>query len=53
MTTWQRAEKLISVAHPDVREKLIKDAESIRIWREIQQTLISYGKRAVGTFMAL
>ena len=33
MTTWQRAEKLISVAHPDVREKLIKDAESIGIWR--------------------
>lgn len=33
MTTWQRAEKLISVAYPDVREKLIKDAESIGIWR--------------------
>ena len=33
MTTWQRAEKLISVAHPKVREQLIKDAEELGIWR--------------------
>ena len=31
--TWQRAEKIISVAHPDFREQLIADAEKMRIWR--------------------
>lgn len=33
LTTWQRAEALISIAHPDFREQLIKEAESIGIWR--------------------
>ena len=33
MTAWQRAEALISVAHPDFREQLIKDAEKMRLWR--------------------
>lgn len=32
-TTWQRAEKIISVAHPDFRDKLIADAEKMNIWR--------------------
>ena len=31
--TWQRAEKIIAVAHPDFREQLIADAEKMRIWR--------------------
>lgn len=30
---WQRAEKMISIAHPDFREKLIKEAEAHHIWR--------------------
>ena len=33
MSTWQRAEAIISVAHPDFREQLIKDAEAMHIWR--------------------
>ena len=30
---WQRAEAIISVAHPDFREELIHAAEAQRIWR--------------------
>lgn len=33
LATWQRAEKLISIAHPDVRDELIREAENQRIWR--------------------
>ena len=32
LSTWQRAEKLISIAHPDFREELIRKAEQQRIW---------------------
>ncbi len=32
-TTWQRAEKVISVAHPDFRDGLIAQAENMHIWR--------------------
>lgn len=32
-TTWQRAERLISIADPDCREDLIKDAEKLKVWR--------------------
>ncbi len=33
LSSWQRAEALISVAHPDFREQLIKDAERMHIWK--------------------
>ena len=32
LTVWERAEKLISIAHPDFREELIREAEKQRIW---------------------
>ncbi|MFZ5595509.1 MAG: acetyl-CoA hydrolase/transferase family protein [Bacillota bacterium] len=32
-TSWQRAEGLIGLAHPDFRENLIKEAERLGIWR--------------------
>lgn len=33
MTTWQRAEAIISIAHPNFREELIASAEKMKIWR--------------------
>ena len=33
LSSWQRAEALISVAHPDFREQLIADAEKMHIWK--------------------
>lgn len=33
MSTWQKAEALISIAHPDFRDELIAEAEKMNIWR--------------------
>lgn len=33
LSSWQRAEAIISVAHPDFRDQLIADAEKMRIWK--------------------
>ncbi len=32
-TIWERAERMISIAHPDFREQLLKDAENLKLWR--------------------
>ena len=32
-TTWQRTERIISVAHPDFRDELIKEAEKMNMWK--------------------
>lgn len=33
LSTWQRAEAIISIAHPAFRDDLIRDAENMGIWR--------------------
>ena len=31
---WERAERIISVAHPDFRDQLVRSAEALGIWRK-------------------
>lgn len=33
-STWERAERIISIAHPNFRDELIKSAEQMKIWRK-------------------
>ena len=33
LSAWQKTEAIISVAHPDVRDQLIKEAEKMHIWK--------------------
>ncbi|NLO20641.1 MAG: butyryl-CoA:acetate CoA-transferase [Syntrophomonadaceae bacterium] len=41
MSTWQRAEALIEIAHPDFRDELIKEAEKMNIWRKINKKVLA------------
>lgn len=37
-STWERAESLINIAHPDFREELIQSAERMGIWKNTSKT---------------
>lgn len=39
LTTWQAAEALVGLAHPDNREELIKAAEDMGIWRKTNKRI--------------
>jgi acyl-CoA hydrolase len=38
-STWERAELLISIAHPDFRDELVKEAERMGIWKNSSKVL--------------
>ena len=38
-TTWERAELLINIAHPDFRDQLVKEAETMGIWKNTSKIL--------------
>ena len=39
LSTWERAEQIINIAHPDFRDQLIKDAEKMGIWKNSSKCL--------------
>lgn len=41
-STWERTELLISIAHPDFHDELIKEAEKMGIWRNCSKVTFEY-----------
>lgn len=39
-STWQRAEALIAIAHPDFQDELVRDAEKMGIWKNSSKVTI-------------
>ena len=37
LSTWEKAEAIISVAHPDFRDQLIADAEKIKLFPPLER----------------
>lgn len=37
-STWQRAEALINIAHPDFRDELVREADRMKIWLRSNKT---------------
>jgi acyl-CoA hydrolase len=33
LSTWERAEEMVRLAHPKFRDELLKEAEKLGIWR--------------------
>ena len=33
LAAWQRAEGLINISHPDLRDELIAEADKLKMWR--------------------
>jgi acyl-CoA hydrolase len=42
-STWERAEALISIAHPAFRSELVNQAERMRIWSPASRKDVAYG----------
>lgn len=38
--TWQRAEALIGIGHPDSRDDLVREAEMMKVWRSNREPVI-------------
>jgi butyryl-CoA:acetate CoA-transferase len=39
MSTWERAEKLIAIAHPQFQDELVREAEKMGIWKNSSKVL--------------
>ena len=33
-SVWERAEKLVGLAHPDFRDELVESAKNLNVWRQ-------------------